>query len=237
MSSKISDKEITEFVRKVRSELRELPADELAELTENLAADLFERRNEEGDAFNLGNASDYAGQLADAAGLRITDVEATRMNLEFLRLWKSSLGYLRTLAPAWAIIRAWLIFALVFSPFVFGGIRALPGTTMSTVVLIALVVASVWLSLKQFKVLRIPLIVLNALLLIASPILVADIGQAVQLYTKYVVYENESTLVFQGSPVRGVCSFDPLGNKSQVQKLVDVNGYDIYVSDGLPPTC
>lgn len=237
MSSKVSDKEIADFVKRVRHELKNLSKEDISELTDALESDLKDRRDAEGNSFKLGVAADYAAELAESAGLKVSDVEATRMNLRFLRIWQASLSYLRTLAPAWAIIRAWVAYSLVFSPIVFGTIHPLPGSQLAWLVLAIFIVISVWLSNKQYRVLRYPLIVLNSLLLVASPILVQDIAEAAQLYSKYVVYEYEPVITFQGNPVRGVCAVDIYGNKTPIQKLLDENGYEIYTAEGIPETC
>ena len=229
MSSKISDKEITEFVRKVRSELRSLPADAMNELTESLEVDLLERREEEGDQFKLGIASTYATQLAEAAGFSFPSGEASRMNLEFLRIWNKALAYFRTLTPAWAIVRGWLLFALAYSPIAYGGIRAVPIDFRDWFVIAVLVALSVWVSLKKFVSLHIPLIVVNTLLMIGGFYVTALISNAIDEYRDYKIQALSGQMSVGGHPVMSACGYDQNGyNLGALSMIKDTNGNVIF---------
>ena len=237
MPTMITNIEIDQFVSKVKNELRHLSAEDRAELTDNLSVDLLDQLEEQGHTFTLPNPKEYAFELASAAGLAMGDQEVSRMNLEFLRIWRNLLGYFRTLAPAWAIVRAWLAFSLIYSPIVYGMIREVPNDASSILVLVGLVVASVWLSLKQFRPMKYVLITLNALLLIGSPVVIADINQAIHTYSNYVILDQTSALSFQGHAVNGVCAVDEYGNKVRAVKLLDSTGYEIYRADDVLGVC
>ncbi|MEO0312943.1 MAG: hypothetical protein RL140_173 [Actinomycetota bacterium] len=235
MAHIITDLEIKSFVRKVQNQLVSLKAEDLRELTENLEADLLDRRDAEGNNFKLGDAREYAKDLAEAAGLDLNNIEVSRMNIEFLKVWKALLSYFRTLSPAWAIVRGWLMFALIYTPLVYGRIGEIPSNTRDTLVLIALVVVNIWLGRKQFASLKYPLIALNVLLLAGTPVVVADVAGAFDLYKKYVIFESTSQLVFQGNPVRAVCAIGDDGSKIyNVRKLTNETGYPIFVSEMNP---
>ena len=231
MATQVTDQQIKSFVRKVQNQLAGLNADDQRELTENLEADLLDRRAAEGTKFKLGEAKAYAADLAEAAGLDLESLEVSRLNIEFLKAWKATLAYFRTLSPAWAIIRGWLMFALIYTPIVYGHIGEIPGGARDTLFLVALIGLNIWLSKKQFATLRIPLIVLNALMLIASPAVVADLNSAYDLYAKYAVYEDSDTLIYQGHPVRAFCAIGSDGSKIfNVKKLLDQDGYAVFES-------
>jgi hypothetical protein len=232
MANQITDQEIKSFVRKVQNQLASLRAEDLRELTENLEADLLDRRDAEGTTFKLGDAREYAKDLAEAAGLDLNSIEVSRVNIEFLKVWKGVLGYFRTLSPAWAIVRGWLMFALVYTPLVYGRVGEIPVNTRDVLVLIALVALNIWLGKKQFAALRYPLIALNVLMLAGSPVVVADLAGSYELYKKYVIFESESQLVFQGNPVHAVCAVGDDGSKIyNVRKLTNETGYPIFVSE------
>ncbi len=235
MGTQLTDQEIKSFVRKVQNQLIGLRPEDLRELTENLEADLLDRREAEGTNFKLGDAKAYAADLAEAAGLDLESVEVSRVNLEFLKIWKATLAYFRTLSPAWAIVRGWLMFALIYTPILYGHIGEIPGGARDTLVLVALIGLNIWLSRKQFAALRIPLIALNVLMLIASPAVIADLNVAYDLYKKYVVYEGTDTLLYQGHPIRAFCALGDDGNKIYaVKKLFDQDGYPVFESEESP---
>ena len=229
MATQVTDQEIKSFVRKVQNQLAGLKSDDLRELTENLEADLLDRRQAEGDKFKLGDAKLYATELAEAAGLDLEGIEVSRLNIEFLKIWKATLAYFRTLSPAWAIVRGWLMFTLIYTPIVYGQVGEIPGGARDTLILVALIGLNIWISKKQFAVFRVPLIALNTLLLIASPAVVADLNGAYELYQKYVVFEDSDTLIYQGRPVRAFCAIGSDGSKIyNVKKLLDQDGYPVF---------
>jgi hypothetical protein len=235
MATQVTEQEIKSFIRKVQSQLAGLKSDDLRELTENLEADLLDRRQAEGVNFKLGDAKGYAKELAEAAGLDLESVEVSRMNIEFLRAWKATLAYFGTLAPAWAIIRGWLMFSLIYMPIIYGRVGEVPVGVRDTLILILLVALNVWLTKKQFSALKYPLIVLNVLLLLGSSIVAVDLNGAYKLYEKYVVYDNTDTLIFHGNPMRAFCAIGDNGDRIyNVKKLVDQDGYPVFDSELIP---
>ena len=237
MATQVSDQDINAFVRKVQNQLTGLKSDDLRELTENLEADLLDRRDAEGAAFKLGEPKSYAADLAEAAGLSLQSFEVSRLNIEFLRIWQATLNYFRTLAPAWAIVRGWLMFALIYMPVVYGRVSEIPGNTRDWLVLVALVVVNVWLSKKQFSNLKYPLVVLNIIMLLGTTVVIADLASKLQTYEKYVTFERDDTLVSGGRAIYGVCAVDLNGMRSEVRKLLDKDGYPIFIADDKTYVC
>ena len=237
MATQVTDQEIKSFVRKVQNQLASLKSDDLRELTENLEADLLDRREAEGTKFNLGDAKTYASELIEAAGLGSESVEVSRLNLEFLKMWKSTLAYFRTLSPAWAIVRGWLMFALIYTPLAYGRIGEIPTNTRDWLVLVALVVLNVWLSRKQFSALKYPLVVVNVLMLLGTPVVAADVAASIATYEKYLVFEMSDTLIAGGRPIFGICAVDQNGQRHEVSKLLDKDGYPIYLAEDSTYNC
>jgi hypothetical protein len=237
MATQVSDQDINAFVRKVQNQLTGLKSEDLRELTENLEADLLDRRDAEGAAFKLGEPKSYAADLAEAAGLSLQSFEVSRLNIEFLRIWQATLNYFRTLAPAWAIVRGWLMFALIYMPVVYGRVSEIPGNTRDWLVLVALVVVNVWLSKKQFSNLKYPLVVLNIIMLLGTTVVIADLASKLQTYEKYVTFERDDTLVSGGRAIYGVCAVDLNGMRSEVRKLLDKDGYPIFIADDKTYVC
>lgn len=237
MATQVSDQDINAFVRKVQNQLTGLKSEDLRELTENLEADLLDRRDAEGATFKLGEPKFYAADLAEAAGLSLQSFEVSRLNIEFLRIWQATLNYFRTLAPAWAIVRGWLMFALIYMPVVYGRVSEIPGNTRDWLVLVALVVVNVWLSKKQFSNLKYPLVVLNILMLLGTTVVIADLASKLQTYEKYVTFERDDTLVSGGRAIYGVCAVDLNGMRSEVRKLLDKDGYPIFIADDKTYVC
>jgi hypothetical protein len=152
-------------------------------------------------------------------------------------MWKATLAYFRTLSPAWAIVRGWLMFALIYTPILYGRVGEIPTNTRDAIVLVALVVLNIWLTKKQFSTMKYPLVIINVLMLFGTTIVVADVNNAVQTYEKYLIYERSNTLVAGGRAIYAVCAVDLNGMKSEVSKLLDKDGYPIYIREDTGYTC
>jgi hypothetical protein len=229
MVNQVTDLEIKSFVRNVQKHLLGMKIEDVRDLTENLESDLYDRRNAEASNFKLGNPKVYAADLADAAGLNLNELEVSRVNIEFLKAWKATLNYFRSLAPAWAIVRGWLVFVLIYTPIVYGRVGEIPMNTRDWLVLVSLVVLNVWLSKKQFSALKYPLVILNILMMLGTTVVIADVSAAVKTYEKYMIFEITDTLVAGGRAIQGVCAVDLNGMKSEVSKLLDTDGYQIFM--------
>lgn len=231
MATQVTDQEIRTFVRKVQRQLTDLGPDDLRELTENLEADILDRRDAEGTKFNLGDSKAYAHDLMEAAGLGLESVEVSRLNLAFLKFWKSTIAYFRTLSPAWAIVRGWLMFVLIYMPLAYGRIGEIPNNARDALILVALIAVNVWLGRKKFSALRYPLVVLNVLLLVASPLVAADLRSVIDDYSHYKILNDSGFLMHKGQPVFSLCAFDGYGSPLVGVGLIkDQNGETIFIN-------
>lgn len=229
MSPTITDNEIKEFVRKVRSSLKGLSTQDQTELTETLEGDLIDRRASEGAEFKLGSPEVFAKELAEGAGLAPSKFEPKGLGLSLLKLLSSIGRYLATLDPAWAIVRGYLFYAVVFSYFVFGGIQEIPYTPLSTLIMVVFIGLSMWLSIKKFKVMKYPIIALNVIGLVAALFLGTSLQVKVANYKYFTETRGvENTLMdSDGNLHTAVCAYDDLGNRLPVRYVTDGMGYTI----------
>lgn len=229
MPSNITDNEIKDFVRKVRSSLKGLSVQDQAELTETLEGDLIERRASEGSEFKLGSPEAFANELAESAGLQVSTAEANGVAVAFLKGFSNFGRYLATLDPAWAIVRGYLFYAVVFSYFVFGGIQEIPYTSLSTLVMVAFIALSMWLSIKKFKVMKYPVVLLNVIGLVAALFMGESLQNKVADYQYYAETRSvENTLIdSNGTLHTAVCAYDDFGNRLPVRYVTDGMGYTI----------
>lgn len=238
MATQISDKEINNFVSKVQRLLIGLSAEEKSELTENLVIDLQEKRDAEGTKFQLGDPKKYADELADAAGLKLKNYELSPANMKLLKLANTVGEYLKTLNPAWVLVRGWLVYSLIYSPIMYREVREIPDRALDLLVLIVLVLASFWLDRKKFKSLKYPLIVLNIGLMLVSPAVILDSNSRIENYRRWMALEQSDNLVFMGQAIHEVCAYDEYGNATPVIKLTDSEGWEIFRLHELPaPVC
>lgn len=124
MTATTTTKAAQAYLDEVSSELIDLPAEERAELLEDLSLHLSEMAEEEDDRSlpsRLGSAADYASELRSAAGLppRTATARARQASLRraWRRLWSSAFirelrNFLPTLAPAWWVLRGYLVVLL-----------------------------------------------------------------------------------------------------------------------------
>ena len=117
---------VGEFARAVRAQLDDLPALEVEELTEGLAADLTERLAEDGS--DLGDPVAYAAELRASAGLESkapvpagvslrrsleTKARGALWNLRAKPATSALLDFLVALRPVWWVLRGWIFFGLL----------------------------------------------------------------------------------------------------------------------------
>jgi hypothetical protein len=124
MTATTTTKAAQDYLDAVERELIDLPAEERAELLEDLSLHLSELQQEGDDRSlesRLGSAADYASELRSAAGLP-PRTASPRVRLRSLRragrqLWSSGAAretrtFLPTLAPAWWVLRGYLVVLL-----------------------------------------------------------------------------------------------------------------------------
>ena len=104
------------FAENVRRELRALPAEVVADLTDGLEADISSSL---ADGATLPTASEYATDLLRGAGLELSSNGRTaqtfihRMSEKIRPLWTRLRSWATGLAPAWWVLRAWVIMQII----------------------------------------------------------------------------------------------------------------------------
>ncbi|MBC7597195.1 MAG: hypothetical protein H7288_25300 [Kineosporiaceae bacterium] len=188
--------EITEFARKVREQLADLPAEDIDDLTDGLEADMAEAFAEV-TSYELPDVTVYAIELRNAAGLPMREASAkggfghaVRGMAESLRLKGSSLrknpasagffDFLISLRPVWWTLRA--IIAYLFVVWMTSDSRVMaPHTFLQWTVMAALFVVSVqWgRGLWRMRWLKWPLIIGNVFAaIVLVPVLTHQADQA-----------------------------------------------------------
>ena len=100
------------FAENVRRELRDLPAEVVADLTDGLESDIAASLE---DGATLPDASQYALDLMRGAGIEIpkSDADGHQMRRRIAQIAVQSVDKIKSamsgLAPAWWILRAWIV--------------------------------------------------------------------------------------------------------------------------------
>ena len=172
------------YLDAIERELADLPADERAELLEDLAAHFGEFASDDDLVSTLGDPAVYARELRDAAGLsasppteaHIPLIDRLRANVTALRRsawWRAIAAFLPELRPAWWVLRAWLIVAALAGGVDFPVPRVADHTLVGLAALMIVVPVSVKLGQQarrgQRKGLNVALTVFGALFCLILP--------------------------------------------------------------------
>ena len=166
----MTEREIADYVERVRRALADLSPADRDELLEDLPEHLAEVAAEDAGALvdRLGTPEAYAAELRAAAGLRAPDpspdldervaaaVHRLRGRLRVLDArvgpvigYANASEFLKLLVPAWWVLRGYLVamlIAVVFTVGPFGLLPRLGGSGLAAVLLLAVcVVGSIWL--------------------------------------------------------------------------------------------
>jgi hypothetical protein len=246
----VHDPEVAEYLRDVRAELDDLPADERDELLEGLEADLTELRAEEGGSLTdrLGTPQAYAAELRSAAGLPPHEATPTPTVLDRLRTavgplknWAEAapgLAALRRLLPelrpGWWVLRGYLVAWLVCMMLGSGGVSG-PFPRFGDSVLVGLLLAvgaialSVWVGRRTGRRRWVSRAVLLTNLVVAFMTLVAllDIQEryAQQEATYYWPVSGE--LAGPNGRITDIRPYDRDGRPLSDVQLYDQNGIPI----------
>jgi hypothetical protein len=242
MMQTLNDSSIPDFAASVRLELRDLPKSVIEELTGDLEASLQERRQDEGENFQLGSPNEYAAELREAAGMGPRPVSKTRFGskamlsaveswLRKYQLTNAILEFGTSVKPLWWVLRATLAWGL-FSGFY-------PNSVTDLALLVLLVFLSVqwgrkkWFTGKFFDSILLPLNVVAVLLLAPSSVLISNaVNTAVNTQQVMQEWSVNSGLVYNGKSVTEVNAFDSAG--AEVKGLIfrDQNGTPLEI--GIP---
>ena len=237
-----------QYLAEVEHELADLPADERAELLEDLAMHLAALQQEPDDRTlteRLGSSASYATELRSAAGLppRASDSSGTRTR--WLRTTAAAVrtsgavrglrSFLPQLRPAWWVLRGYLLVA-VPSLWNIDGSRDFPvpapaGSHLLGVILVSLaVVASVAVGRRQLsRFLALGVVAVNLVLLVGAANLLQD--WAWRSADNRVVFVDartdafvDSPLITDRGPVTNILAFDVNGKPLQGVLLYDQDG-------------
>jgi hypothetical protein len=237
---------VAAYVREVRVELADLPAEDVDDLTGGMEADLSELAAESGGDLigRLGTPSVYAAELRAAAGLpaRVTGPRRQRGSLSratararvsFARLtgqhpWlRSAVAYLVTLRPAWWLVRGYLAAWALWS-MLSGSTRGVrPHSFLQLVLVLTAIVISVQLGrgrLGQRAGLRPLLVVANSALVVVA--LVASISVDDVQYVSGSDFSQPVGVSLDGTYVRNIYAYDSEGKR--------ISSVRLFTQDGRP---
>jgi hypothetical protein len=235
---------VAAYVREVRSELADLPIEDVDDLTGGMEADLTELAADCGGdlAGRLGSPSLYAAELRAAAGLpervagtgrqrgrlkeALTHARASFTMLTEQHPWLRSItAFLVTLRPAWWVVRgylwAWPVWMLLGSS---GGIR--PHSLKEYVLALVAIVVSVQLGrgwMRQRAGMRLLLVVANT-----AAVILAFMAYGSGEGGSYTVEANSPPpgVSLDGAQVGNIYAYDSDGKR--------ITGVRLFAQDGRP---
>jgi len=236
---------VAAYVREVRAELTDLPAEDVDDLTGGMEADLSELAAESGGDLigRLGSPRLYAAELRAAAGLPervagkgrqygLLSGAVARARASFAMLTRahpslrSATAFLVTLRPAWWLIRGYLAAWALWS-MLLGGSRGIrPQSLKEYVMALAAIVVSVQLGrgwLRQRAVLRPLLVVANVAAVIVA-LMALGSGAGSDYYTS--TYSPPAGVSLDGAQVGNIYAYDSGGNR--------ITGVRLFAQDGRP---
>ena len=227
---------VDEFVKQVRAELKDLTAEEIQSLTENLAEDLQERIDDEGAEFRLGDPVSYAAELRAAAGFapssRFDSAERSWLARWTLKLARSTWQSIKSVRPLWWVARAFVFYMIFASDWNTGTYRVFPDGTASFLFLGLLVVLSVQLGNGKlsWRWLKYPIIAINVVAIIGSTFWIARMNQIRQQYDDDVVMMNSEGLVWHGDWVNELKALDANGKVLPAATFLDQWGNKVFTA-------
>jgi len=234
---------VSAYVREVRAELVDLPAEDVDDLTGGMEADLSELAAESGGDLigRLGSPRLYAAELRAAAGLPERGVgrgrrdgslsgAAARARVSWAMLtrahpWlRSATAFLVTLRPAWWLLRGYLAAWALWST-LSGNTRGIrPHSFLHLVMAVAAIVISVQLGrgwLRERPAMRPLLVVANTAAVIAA--LVASVSIDVT-YDAGGGFSPPVGVSLDGAQVGNIYAYDSDGNRMTSVRLFAQDG-------------
>ena len=255
---------IAAFAAAVRVELRDLPADEVDDIVDGLESDLAEQAAEHGEGFELPDASAYAAELRQAAGLperprgvtarqalgaQLRDLsERTLRGIRSSRMGSGLLDFAVALRPIWWIARGWMLYVLVFGLFglYFGtaiGVP-IPRNGGAFVALAITMLVSIQWGRGRWRPgawTRVGLIVVSTVTAVMLPFVIGIAAGQVQSWRNnasavYSYNQAPQGLAVDGQRVRNIFAYDAAGNPLTDVQLFDQNGSPLTTVGGQDPT-
>ena len=251
--------EITEFARRVRDQLADLPAEDIDDLTDGLEADMAEAFAD-APRRELPDATAYALELRNAAGLPMREASAKggirhsfagvahsfrlkrdglAANIRQSALGAGALDLLIELRPVWWVLRAWVAYELVGVIFGFEG-PAFPPSFGLWVFLGLLVLISVqwgrqrWVPAKGRAVLILVGNIVAGFALLPSVQHAYDAsqaeGRAESEYIQQTIDEPREGVLLNGKEVTNIFAYGADGKPVKNVQLFDQDGRPLATS-------
>jgi hypothetical protein len=227
--TKVLDKTITKFVTDVQAALAGQDPNVIADLTDNLEADLLDRQAAEGEEFKLGNPKAYANELLASAGL----LSLSGVDSRSRRFWRSVGGvvwrFLKTVRPGWWVFRGLMAYTLIWFVLL-NQEKYLPDNFVGWLVLILLVVGSVQIGRANWRhwAWRIPLAGLNLLAVLAAGFWLVSFDNVRNDYQRLEAEYHSNLLLSNGHIVSFANAYDKNGKKLPMVTLKEPNGNLLY---------
>jgi len=215
--------EVESYLARVRAALADIPADERAELLEEVEASLHETASETGGsvAAQLGPPEDFAAELRSAAGLHPSTTSQTAGLRESFDRFTSdprvaAIGrFLRELAPIWWAARGYIVVAALALAAgaswstSHGAVPRIWNGKLGAVAILAAVAGSIALGLwsRRTPRARLPVAILNLVLLATVIPVAAHLSHRAEpaSATRFVIQTNIIPgLAYNGAPVDNI---------------------------------
>lgn len=237
--TKVQDKAISAFVTDVRAALEGQDPTVIADLTDNLEADLMDRQASETDAFQLGNPKLFAQELLASAGL----LSVSSADSRAMRFWRgvgsAVWRFLKSVRPAWWVFRGLMAYTLIWFVLLQQE-KYIPDNPGAWLALAVMVVLSVQIGRANSRnlAIRLPLAVLNIVAVLVAGYWLVGFNQVRDNYQRMNVLFNSGLLLQDGRVVGFAYAYDKNGKQLPMAALKDGNGHLIYqppASTDLPP--
>jgi hypothetical protein len=227
--TKVLDKAIAAFVTDVKAALGGQDPNVIADLTDNLEADLLDRQAAEGAEFKLGNPKAYANELLASAGL-LTVAGADSRGRRFWRavggaVWR----FLKTVRPTWWVLRGLMAYTLIWFVLLKQN-KYFPDNFGAWLALAVMVVISVQIgraNLRHWAV-RVPLAVLNLVAVVTAGFWLISFNNLRDDYQRLEAEYHSDLLLSHGHIVGFVNAFDKNGKKLPMATLKEPDGTQLY---------
>lgn len=227
--TKVLDKAIAAFVADVKAALVGQDPSVIADLTDNLEADLLDRQAAEGDEFKLGNPKAYANELLVSAGL----LSVAGADSRGRRFWRAVGGaawrFLKTVRPTWWVFRGLMAYTLIWFVLL-KQTKYFPDNFGAWLALGVLVVVSVQIGRANWRHwgLRVPLALLNLVAVVTAGFWLISFNNVRDDYQRLEAEYHSGLLLSHGHIVSFVNAYDKNGNKLPMATLKESDGTQLY---------
>jgi len=225
----VQDQTITEFVARVKKALVGQDANVVADLTDNLEADLLDRQSAEGAAFVLGDPRVFAAELLASAGLS----GSARQSGPLGRFTRSVAGavwrFLKVIRPAWWVFRGLMAYTLIWFVLLHQE-KYIPDNAGAWLALMVLIIASVQVGRANSRkwAVRAPLALLNILAILVSGYWLVGFTQVRDNYQRMSALFDSGMLLQHARVVQYAYAYDENGKQLPMSTIRDGSGNIIF---------